>query len=396
MFLDYLIIPVVSVIYGAETLHELIGTLPTTPAIESVGNVVGRGIHHLLVIISPHKADKVVSAMGFPLAPGRADIIVWVIGLVVLTTFLNLRGIKWTALANQILTAAMCLVVVMFAYDAAHYLVTARGWGGVLSTEPFYNPHTFHLPAIASAMSLVALTYIGFDGITTLAEDVKEPKRTVPLAVVLTCLFIGFCGCLQLYLAQRVWPDYSTFKNLDTAFFEVCTVVGGKFLFNAFTIIMAIACAGTALTGQVGAARILFGMGRDGALPKFLSRLDRRSNPALNIWIIGLVILIVSLALKYEGAAELINFGAFVAFLGVNLAVIREFVFRQPPGHKRNWFADLVLPGIAFVFCLYIWLNLATPAKLVGGCWLAAGLIYTAIKTRGFRDTPVMLDLSGA
>jgi amino acid transporter len=137
-------------------------------------------------------------------------------------------------------------------------------------------------------------------------------------------------------------------------------------------------------------------MGRDGALPKFLSRLDRRSNPALNIWIIGLVILIVSLALKYEGAAELINFGAFVAFLGVNLAVIREFVFRQPPGHKRNWFADLVLPGIAFVFCLYIWLNLATPAKLVGGCWLAVGLIYTAIKTRGFRDTPVMLDLSGA
>ena len=100
--------------------------------------------------------------------------------------------------------------------------------------------------------------------------------------------------------------------------------------------------------------------------------------------------------LKYSGAAELINFGAFLAFLGVNLAVIREFVFRPPPGHKRNWMYDLVLPALAFVFCLYIWLSLPKAAKLVGGCWLGAGLIYTAIKTRGFRDTPVMLDLSGA
>jgi amino acid transporter len=371
MFLDYLVIPVVSLIYGAESLQQFVGAL------------------------APGIGEHIVKASGLPLKADRTEYVLYVVLLVALTTFLNLRGIKWTALTNQILTAAMCLVIVVFAYDAVHYVLNTQGWAGVLSTEPFYNPRTFNLSAVASATSLVALTYIGFDGITTLAEDVKEPKRTVPLAVVLTCVFIGLCAWLQVYLAQRIWPDYNTFKNLDTAFFDVCALVGGKFLFNAITLIMAIACLGSALTGQVGAARILFGMGRDGALPHFFSRLDRRSNPALNIWIIGILVLIVSLSLKYAGAAELINFGAFLAFLGVNLAVIREFVFRPPHDHKRNWIYDLILPALAFIFCLYIWLSLPKAAKLVGGCWLAVGLIYTSIKTRGFRNTPVMLDLSG-
>ena len=369
MFLDYLVIPVVSVIYGAESLQQFVGAL-----------VPGIGEH-------------LVAASGLPLNAARAEYVLYVICLIGLSTFLNLRGIRWTALANEVLTAIMCLVVVIFAVDAVRYLMAAQGWAGLLSTEPFYNPRTFSMPAIASATSLVALTYIGFDGITTLAEDVKDPKRTVPLAVVLTCLFIGLCAVVQVYLAQRAWPDYSTFKNLDTAFFDVCALVGGKFLFNAFTLIMTVACLGSALTGQVGAARILFGMGRDNALPRFFARLDRRSNPALNIWIIGVLVLVTSLCLKYAGAAELINFGAFLAFLGVNLAVIREFIFRPPAGHKRNWLYDLILPGLAFGFCLYIWLSLPVPAKVVGGIWCAVGLIYTAIKTRGFRTPPIMIDL---
>src|SRR3954470_16752036 len=210
MFLDYLVIPVVSIIYGAECLRELIGPLPTGPLLEAILNGIGTGLHHLIGLAMPQPADGIVSAMGFPLKAGRADMIIWVIGLIGLTTFLNLRGIKWTALTNQVLTAAMCLVIVIFAVEAIRHLLNTQGWAGVLSTEPYYNPRTFSLSAVAKATSLVALTYIGFDGITTLAEDAREPKRTVPLAVVLTCLFIGLCAWLQVYLAQRVWPDYNT------------------------------------------------------------------------------------------------------------------------------------------------------------------------------------------
>jgi amino acid transporter len=161
-------------------------------------------------------------------------------------------------------------------------------------------------------------------------------------------------------------------------------------------IILAVACLGSALTGQVGAARILFGMGRDNALPKFFARLNQRNNPVLNIWLIGGLALIGALRLNYEEAATLINFGAFLAFMGVNLAVIREFCFRPPAGHRRNWLADVAVPALAFGFCLWIWCSLPARAKIVGGIWCLLGLVYTAGKTRGFRTQPVMMDLSGS
>ncbi len=372
MFLDYLVIPVVSVVYGAESTQALIE--------DSV----------------PGGTQKFISALHLNVEPQHAGFVLWVILFVGFSTFLNLRGIKWTAHANHVLTAVMFLVIIIFVVDAVHFLVLKNGWGGLISTEPFYNPRTFNLRAVGTATSLAALTYIGFDGITTLAEDVRDPKRTISLAIVLVCFVIGICAFLQTYLGQLVWPDYTTFKNLDTAFFDVCSLVGGKFLFDAMTVTMAVACLGSALTGQVGAARILFGMGRDNALPRFLARLDCRNNPVLNIWLIGIVVLIASLLLKYEGAAELINFGAFLAFIGVNAAVIREFFFRPPPGHQRNFAYDIIVPGLGLLFCVWIWVSLPTPAKVVGGSWCLLGIIYTAIKTRGFRETPKMIDLSGS
>lgn len=372
MLLDYLVIPVVNVVYGSLSAQRLVDDL------------------------APGLTRQILEPLGLPMSDERAAFIFWAFVFTGAITFLNLRGIKWTARANQILMVAMCLVIAIFVVQAARHLWAAQGWAGLLSSEPFYNPRTFDLRAVCAATSLAALTYIGFDGITTLAEDVREPKCTVPLAIVLVCVLIGACAAIQVYLAQRVWPDYTTFKNLDTAFFDVCDRVGGKFLFNALALVMAVACLGSGLTGQVGAARLLFGMGRDGALPGFFARLDRRNNPALNIALMGAVALGGALCLDYERAATLINFGAFLAFLGVNLAAIREFVFRPPAGHKRNWLADLVSPGFGFLFCLAIWCSLPTPAKTVGGIWCAVGLAYAAITTLGFRRQPAMIDFRDA
>jgi len=370
MFLDYLVIPIVSVVYGALSMQKIMDDL------------------------APGVSEKFIAGLRLVKDPHKAAFILWVILFIVLMMFLNLRGIKWTAHANQIMTAVMFLVIGIFVVQAIRYLWLKQGWTGLVSTEPFYNPRTFNLSAVATGTSLAALTYIGFDGITTLAEDVKEPKRTVPLAIVLVCLVIGLCAGLQIYLAQRVWPDYTTFKDLDTAFFDVCKLVGRDFLFYAMTLTLAVASLGSALTGQVGAARILFGMGRDAALPKFFSRLDQKNNPVLNIWFIGILVLAGSLLLDYEQAATLINFGAFLAFMGVNLAVIREFCLRPPAGHKRNLLLDLIIPAVGFLSCLAIWINLPRQAKLVGGIWCGVGLVYTAIKTRGFRNPPTMIDLN--
>ena len=283
----------------------------------------------------------------------------------------------------------MTVVLVAFVALAVRYLL---GRGALWSAQPFYEPHTFDPRALATATSLAALTYIGFDGVTTLAEEVRDPKRTVPLATVLVCLITGVLSTMEVYLGQRVWPDWATFPNLETAFLDVTRRVGGNLLFQAFGVILIVACFGSGLGGQAGAARLLYGMGRDGVLPRRLfGYLDPHAGtPTRNILLIGLLAFGGAVALGYEMAAELLNFGAFLAFMGVNAAVIREF--RRRPG--RGAWTWLVLPALGFLFCAAIWLSLPVPAKVAGGVWFMAGLIYAAIRTRGFRAQVAPVDFS--
>ena len=311
-------------------------------------------------------------------------------------TFMNLRGIRSTARANIVLVAVMSVVIVAFMVLAVRYLYHWGGWGGIFSFEPFYNPKAFDIRTIWTATSYAALTYIGFDGVTTLAEDVVNPKRNVMLAAVSVCLFTGIVGGLEVYLGQRIWPDFRTFPNLETAFMDVTRRVGGPLLFQALGIILILACMGAGMTGQLGAARLLFGMGRDNVLPRrVFAYLDPKHNtPTRNLWLIGIVAYVGTLLISYEQAGEILNFGAFLAFMGVNMATFWQFNVVPPPGYKRRAFADIVMPLIGFVFCLWIWLGLKTPAKIVGGVWFLAGLVYAAIRTRGFRTRPIMIDFT--
>jgi len=351
MFLDYLIQPLLNGIYGALTIQRFVPFVPYA-----------------------------VLAAAF-------------VGIM---TFLNLRGIRATARANIILLTIMCAVIGVFMVLAVRYLFHFQGWPGVFSFQPFYDPKTFNPHVIWTATSYAALTYIGFDGVTTLAEDVENPKRNVMLATVSVCLFTGIVGGLEIYLGQRVWPDYTSFHNTETAFMDVTRRVGGPMLFQALGLVLILATIGAGLTGQVGAARLLFGMGRDNVLPRRLfAYLDpKRNTPTRNIWLIGIVAYIGTLFITYEQAGETLNFGAFLAFMGVNLATFWQFGIVKRPGRKRQWFADVVMPLIGFVFCLWIWLGLKLPAKTIGGVWFVAGLIYCAIKTRGFRERPIMIDFS--
>src|ERR1700736_1732567 len=155
--------------------------------------------------------------------------IAWALLIAGIMTVLNLAGVKSSAQANKVLLAIMSVVVAFFVWLAIRYLWHGQGWPGLFSTEPFYNPKTFNAHKILTATSFAALTYIGFDGVTTLAEDVENPKRNVLLATVLVCVFTGIFGCLLVYLAQLVWPDWHAFPNLETAFMDVCQRVGGVF-----------------------------------------------------------------------------------------------------------------------------------------------------------------------
>lgn len=316
-------------------------------------------------------------------------------------TLLNLRGIKSSARANKALLACMGVVIAAFVALAIRYLFKADGWDGLVSIKPFYDPATFSSRQIWGATSFAALTYIGFDGVTTLSEEVENPKRNVLLATVLVCLFTGILSGLEAYLGQRVWPDWHAFPNLETAFMDVCHRAGGPLLFQAMGATLILASMGSALTGGLGAARLLFGMGRDNVLPKSLfGHISPSSRtPTYNILLIGVIAFVGAIALNYVGnafehAAELLNFGAFLAFMGVNVATFWQFAVVGRPGYRRRILADVVLPLGGFLFCATIWANLNILAKTVGGLWFVAGIIYLAATTRGFRSQPAAIDFS--
>jgi amino acid transporter len=312
---------------------------------------------------------------------------------VAFVTYLNLRSIRAAARANEIMLAVMTAVIGVFIILAIRYLFLKQGIGGLFSYRPFYDPHTFHLQAIATGTSLAALTYIGFDGVTLLSEEVKNPKRNVMLAGVMVCIFTGVFSGLQIYLAQLVWPDYHTLPHLETAFMDVARLVGHTWLFNAMAAVLVVSSIGCALAGQLGATRLLYSMGRDKVLPpRPFAVLNKNNVPSINVLIIGVLAFLFTQIWSFELAAEMLNFGAFIAFMGVNFTCFVQFYLVKQTGRERHLLTDAVIPMIGFLFCLWIWWNLSRPAIIRGVIWLAIGLVYAAIKTRGFRAKPLTVN----
>lgn len=351
MLLDYMLIPLFCVIYGTLSLQRAIPVLPF--------------------------------AAGAALFAGGI-------------TLLNLRGIRSTARANQVLLVFMFAVLGWFIVLAIQYVVVHYGASRLFSTRPFYNPATFDARSIAGATSFAALTYLGFDSVTTLAEEVRNPRRNVLLAAVAVCLFTGIFGGLLVYLAQLVWPNYKTFINMDTAFIDVSGRVGGMALFQAMAVLLVVANIGAGLTSQVGAARLLFGMGRENVIPRrvFGWLHPAHNTPDRNVMLIGALAFIGAQFLSYELTAELLNFGAFLGFMGVNAAVIWQLWVRSPDRHARTFLLDLVLPTLGFLFCGIIWLGLGNPAKIAGSLWLVVGFFVLAVHTRWFKQPVVLPDPS--
>ena len=356
------------------------------PSAGSAYTYVGRGLNrHLGFIVGwamflDYLLQPLINTVWISIAMSarylpHVPYVIWAGLVAALITVLNLLGIRSSARANRVLLVAMFAVVAVFIVLAVRYLVAAGGVGGLFSIQPFYDPKTFDWHKVWGATSFAALTYIGFDGITTLSEDARDPKRNILLATVLVCAFTGVFGGLEVYLGAMVWPNWHAFHDITTAFLDVAQRVGGAWLFNAFGIILILAAFGSGLTGSLGAAKLLLGMGRDNALPRgiFAHAAAESTTPTYNIVIIGALTFIGAMLLgrfdnAYELAGDMLNFGAFIAFMGVNLAAFWHF--------RRAGALAVLLPLGGFIFCAAIWWNLNPLAKIVGGIWLALGVIY--------------------
>ncbi|MGH9732015.1 MAG: APC family permease [Candidatus Acidiferrales bacterium] len=314
----------------------------------------------------------------------------WAIFFALLFTWLNLRGVETSARINTFLAAGMGIVIVIFVAEALRYIYHLPYFGPGFFTHPFYDPQTFSSSALFRGTSIAVLTYIGFDGISTLSEEVKNPRRNVLLATVLVCVVTGVLASIEVYLAQLVWPASQPFPDVDTAFVHISGRVGGIFLFGLVNLTLLVANIGSGMSSQLGAARLLYGMGRSNALPRsFFGAIEAKNHvPRNNVLLIGALALAGAFTISYTLGAEMLNFGALLAFMGVNAAAFVRYYVRE---EKKFWM-NLVPPVLGFLICFFIWLHLGWQAKVAGAIWMAAGIIYGAIKTKGFQRKLVQFD----
>jgi len=313
---------------------------------------------------------------------------IWFVFYALLFTSLNLRGIEASTRTNALLAAGLGIVILIFFYSAIRYLFHNPPPDAAALTRPFYDPATFSFKALSSGAALAVLTYIGFDGISTLSEEVHNPKRNVLLATVLVCLITGVLASLEVYTAQLAWPrPASTFPSIENAFSHVAGLVGGRSLFIVVTAALLFATIGSGMGAHLGAGRLLYGMGRDNAIPrKFFGYVNPRTRvPSNNIILVGVIALIMAYALDYNKkgydlGAELLNFGALFGFMGVNLSALIHYYVRGRDRRLRH----LIPPILGFLICLYLWVSLARLTLIIGVCWLTAGVLYGAWRTSFF------------
>lgn len=307
---------------------------------------------------------------------------VYAVAFTALFTAMNLRGIEASSRTNSIIATGLGVVIILFLGAAARCLFLNPPAGIADWTRPFYDPQTFSLSAVSAGASLAVLTYIGFDGISTLSEEVRNPRRNILYATVLVCIITGVLASIQVYAAQLVWPGTS-FPDQDTAFCYIAGKAGGQWLFHAVNFALLVATIGSGSGAQLGAGRLLYGMGRDNAIPnKFFGAVNPRTSiPSNNIILVGVLTLAGAFLLTYPLGAQLLNFGALIAFMGVNVSSFVRYFLRN----ERKTFGHFIVPLLGFSICLYLWFSLGIKAKIVGLSWLTAGVLYGAYRTSWFR-----------
>ena len=272
-----------------------------------------------------------------------------------------------------------------------HNLAVLGGLGDLAAPFTGDGTATGLGPVLAGA-AILCLSFLGFDAVSTLSEEAKDPRRGVPRAIMIATISAGLIFILLSYVAQLVYPS-NEFADVDSGSLDVMVAAGGQFLNNFFTAAYVAGALGSALTSQASVARILYAMGRDGILPrKLFGHISPRfSTPVYAILVVSVVSLL-AIVIDLATLASLISFGALVAFSAVNLSVIKHFFVDL---RDRSRVAlNLIAPGVGFLLTAWLWTSLSGMTLVLGLIWLAIGFVWLLVVTRGFRRPTPVLDLA--
>lgn len=314
----------------------------------------------------------------------------WTLVAVVLTTGLNLAGVKVAARAAAItvlvevvaLTLVLVGGVLVLAQDGP-----VRGW-----LSPFTGVGGFSVTAIASAVSVAVLSYLGFDAIATFAEETVGGARLVGRATLICLVIAGLLFAAQTYVGALLSPATPQQlaahpENQGSAYYDLVDTQIAHWLSIFLAVAKAVGAAFSAMVAQAAAARVLFDMGRSARLPRVLSRVsDRTGVPAVGVLIVAALnsLLAIWAATRPDGLDTLVSVvdvGALTAFILLHAAVVGYFYVRRQ-GESRSVSRHLVAPLAGGAILIAVTALASHKAQIVGLVWLALGLVFAVAQVR--------------
>jgi amino acid transporter len=343
----------------------------------------------LLYLIAAIAMNSLVSAV---------PVWLWLIGFVVLNTVVNYMGIEMTAKVNKVMLVAELIVLAIFIVIGTVALAQGKGRG--FDFTPIYNADTFSWTLVFGAVSIAVLSFLGFDGISMLAEENKDSARAIGRSMIAALLLAGVLFIVQTWVASLLVPDpgrlISEGDPGGTAFYDAAEVAAGPWLSNLTALATAIAWGfANSLVAQAATSRLLYAMARDRQLPSFLAKVHEKHGVPVNA---TLLVAAVSLVLGLYMASRddgitllstLVNFGALTAFLVLHVSVVWHYVIRH---HSRAWWPHLISPVIGFAILAFVVVNAEVAAQKLAFVWLGIGLVLLAFLLTTGRRAALTLD----
>ncbi|MCU7584684.1 APC family permease [Adlercreutzia muris] len=341
--------------------------------------------------ITPALLYVMVANWGTMLVP-NSPWYLWVIVFVAFNTFVNIRGISMTRGIDFVIFAVEILAVIAFIALGCNFIMGGGG-AGEFNADPLWQPGKVDAHFLAAGISIAALNFLGFDGISTLAEETNEPQKNIGRGILIALGLIIVCFVAQTYIASLVQPDWQSWspEHAENAWFYGCEMIGGE-LFRNIMLIINIVAIGIAniMNAQLAASRLLYSMGRDAVIPRIFGKVHPKyQTPWVGALFIGAVALVLSLVLTMADLATLVNFGALASFIMLNFAVFWYFFIKEK---KRYSFGNivkyLICPWLGILILGYVFTGFDVMTYALGVTWFIIGFIICAVKSKGFKEVP--------
>lgn len=320
--------------------------------------------------------------IGLYLAEQFPQVPAWVFSMsaLLLVTALNIVGVTVVKGANVVLVALQIIFFLVF------FVFAARAFDPDTSPlDPFLRAD-FDLSAVVAGSAILCLSFLGFDAISTMAEEAKRPTRSIPIAVIVTTLTGGLIFIAISWFAHMASPEVVTGDGADVAALQMLANLGGDVLVALFLAAYVTGAFGSALASQASVSRILFAMGRDAVLPRrIFGALSQRFRSPVGAILVVSVISLSALFADVDFVASIVSFGALTAFSVVNVSVVSVFLVKE---RRRGVSAILAYGGVPFVGFLltaWLWTSLTPLTVWLGIAWIVVGLAHLTWITRGFR-----------